>query len=293
MNTRRWYPVLLPAALFLIVFFVWPEVQFLRLSFEEYQGQARSGGGPTLRNYTDVLSDPFLRKGILTTLRLSAIVAVITALVSYPLAIAIVRAGPRLARAMFVIVVSSMFMSGVVRALGWRVLLGDSGMVNDVLLALHVVDTPVTLYGSFTGVTIGMVHLLIPYAVLGIIPIVESVSPQLLQASYGMGASRPYTFFRVTLPITARGLIAPLLLVFALTAGAFTTPTLLGGGRVGVLSIYIREQTLMLLNYPRGAVYAAILLVLVFAVFLAGFLASGRRARRAKRRGPAATEVTP
>jgi putative spermidine/putrescine transport system permease protein len=291
MNTRRWYPVLAPAALFLLVFFVWPQTQFLRMSFEEYQGQARSGGGPTLRNYVDVLSDPFLRKGILTTLQLSAVVAVITTVVAYPLAIAIVRAGPRLARTMFVIVVSSMFMSGVVRALGWRVLLADSGIVNDALRALHIVATPVTLYGSFTGVTIGMVHLLIPYAVLGLIPIVESVSPQLLQASYGMGASRPYTFFHVTLPITARGLVAPLLLVFALTAGAFTTPTLLGGGRVGVLSIYIREQTLMLLNYPRGAVYAAILLVLVFAVFLIGFLASGRRARRARRRTQAASEV--
>jgi putative spermidine/putrescine transport system permease protein len=160
--------------------------------------------------------------------------------------------------------------------------------VNDLLQTLHITDRPIRIYGSFAGVTIGMVHLLVPFVVLAMIPVIEAVPANILRAAYGLGASRAFTFVHVTLPATARAIIPSGLLAFALTAGAFATPTLLGGGRVGVLSIYIRQQTLNLLNYPRGAVGAVVLLAIVFSVFVVGLAASGRRGRRASRMARAA-----
>lgn len=270
MSARRWVLAILPGALFYVIFFVLPQVAFLRVSLYEPAGPAQLGDGPTLDVYRTLLEDSFYRNAIIQTLWLSTIVSVVGVLVAYPIAYTIARSPGWAGSALFLLVVASMFMSAIVRALGWRVFLGDSGPFNRVLLDLHIVSAPIQLYGNFLGAVIGMVHVMIPFMVLGLLPVCEAVSGNLIHAAYGLGASKWHAFWSITAPLTRRGVVASALVVFAVTAGAFTTVTLLAGGRVAVMSILIRQQTLQLFNYPVGAALSVLLLVIVFTVVATG-----------------------
>ncbi|WP_324274908.1 ABC transporter permease [Blastococcus brunescens] len=116
---------------------------------------------------------------------------------------------------------------------------------------------------NFTAVVIGTVHAVLPIAVIGLMPVMQRVPASHVMAARSLGASEWTTFFRIFLPQTVNGCVAVGMLAFATTAGAFTTPVLLGGGRVGVLSILMYSDATTALNYPRAAVLAVILFVIV------------------------------
>lgn len=270
----------LPAVVVLAVFFVIPTINFLRLSFSPYTSPAVTGEGFTWENYELILSAGAYRHAVLETFILSSIVAVVTTLVAYPAATAIVRGRRSPARALFVVIIASMFTSVVVRALGWQVILSHEGIVNKALISMHIVSSPVDIMGTPAAVGIGLVQFTLPFCVLAMLPVIETVPRVLLEQADGLGASRWYRFSRVTFPLTRVGVVYPALLVFALSAGAFATPVLLGQGRVGVLSIYVRQETLTLLNYPQGAVFASLILAIVFIVFALGIRYQSRRGKQ-------------
>lgn len=279
MTRGRGLAMLVPAALLYVLVFILPQGAFLRVSLYEAGPPGQLAAGPTLENYARLITDPFIHHAILETLQLAFVVTVVTVGLAYPIAFAIARSTSFAGNAFFLVAVASMFTSAIVRALGWRVILSDHGVVNAAFMFLGLTDSPVPLVGNFLGVVIGVVHLQIPFAILALMPSCEAVSGQLIQAAYGLGASRWYAFSRIVLPLTLSGIWAAGLLVFALTAGAFTTPTLLSGGRVALLSILIRQQTLQLFNYPVGATIAVLLLAILLPVLVVASIAGSRAVR--------------
>ena len=117
----------------------------------------------------------------------------------------------------------------LVRTFSWMLILESNGPLNRFLVALGVVDKPLPLLFAFPGVAIGMTHVVLPYAVLPIYAALARIDPALLRASDGLGASRATTFFRVLLPLSARGLATAATFTFLLSLGFFVTPALLGG----------------------------------------------------------------
>src|SRR5665647_506616 len=107
---------------------------------------------------------------------------------------------------------------------------------------LHVVSEPLSISNNFTAVVIGTVHAILPIAVIGLMPVCQQVPESQILAARSLGASDFLIFARVYLPQTVNGCVAVGLLAFAITAGAFTTPVLLGGGKVGVLSILMYQD---------------------------------------------------
>ena len=264
--------------IFYAVFFVASQAVFLRASLYESIGPGQIGGPASIDGFSSALGDPFIRLAIFRTLQLSALTAVIASLIGLPIAYAIARSR-RWGGVLFVLVVASMFSSAVARVLGWRVLLGRTGIINSVLMSIGLIDEPLVLVSNFTGVIIGTVHALMPLAIIGTIPVCESLPRPLLEAAESLGASRWRTFWQVIIPHVRRGVVGMGLVVFAVTAGAFTTPALLGGGRVAVLPILIRTQMVQAFDYASASTLAVILITIVAITVLLTLLLSDRRRR--------------
>lgn len=279
MSSRNWTLALLPLALFYLFFFVFSVLAFLSVSLNEHLSPGETGGGPTLSNFEDVLGNDFNRRVIIRTLRLGAYVAVISVAIAYPIAFVAARSRNLWGSIVFIATIGTLFSSVITRALGWKVLLATSGPINSTLMDVQIISEPLKLSDNFTGVVIGLVHAVLPFMILGLIPVIESLPRNVSDASCGLGASRWRTFWQVTFPLTRGGVISVSLLSFAIAASVFTTPLLLGGGRVAVLSLLIRQQTLQTLNFPLGAALAVVLVFIVFVVATLMLLLGGRQQR--------------
>jgi putative spermidine/putrescine transport system permease protein len=278
-RTWRWLGWVLPLGVAYTLLYVVPQGVFLRVSLLTPRGPADAGGPTTLDNYADVVGDEYFRSTIIDTLSLSALTGAIAVLIAYPVAFRIARRRDLMSTVLFVTIVASMIMSHVVRALGWRSALSAGGPINRVLAAVGVIDEPLPLVPGYSGVVIGMVHTVLPLAVLSLIPVVDSVPRILPLAARGLGASSFRSFRTVIFPLTRHGVVAAFLLVFAAGIAAFTMPVLLGGGQVGVLGVVIRQQLLQVLNYPVGAALSVVQIGFVFLVVVAGLLFGTRTLR--------------
>lgn len=267
--------LLLPLALINLVVFVVPVLRLVEISFRESQGSIL-GTGHTLQNYAQFFTDSHYLGLIPTSLGLSLAVTVTTLLFSYPIALFLFRAPARWRNLLFVITVSPLLVSGVVRTFGWMVLLGDQGIVNLVLLKVGVISTPLHLLNNYFGVYVGLVEILMPYMALSLIAGFGRLDPAYEEAAASLGASRFSTFWRVVFPITLPGVMLGCLLCFVLSISSFVTPKLLGGGRVFLLATEIFDQAMVQLQWPLAATISCIVLV-IFTIALNGYSRLSRR----------------
>ena len=167
----------------------------------------------------------------------------------------------------FIFVLLPLWTSVLVRTYAWMVLLGRNGIFNRWLLDAGIISDPLPLLHNFTGVLIGMVHVLLPYMVLPIYGAVRRLDPAIVAAAQGLGASNWRIFWRIYIPLTLNGIFAGAVLVFVLSLGFFITPALLGGGRVIMIAVLIEQQVRETLNWPFASALSAVLLVATFAVY--------------------------
>ena len=154
----------------------------------------------------------------------------------------------------------------VVRTFGWIALLAQNGLVNQALQALGVVDGPVKLLFNFAGVFIGLTHIFLPFMVLVLIGAIQNIPRDVEDAARVLGASWGSAFFRVTLPLSAPGILSGSILVFVLTISALVTPRLLGGPTYQVMSTLIYDEFLQRLNWPAGSAQSLLLTVMVLTL---------------------------
>lgn len=265
MNGRHWRPWVVPLLLFYAVFFLFPQLVFLAVSALKYTGPGQIGHSVTVENYGAILHNAYFHRAIINTLELSALTAIASALFGLPLAYTIAHGGRR-GKYLFALIIGVMFSSAVALALGWETLLAPTGGVNGLLLALGVVNNPLPLASNFTSIVIGSIHGAIPIATLGILPACEAVTVRQLEVSTGLGASNWRTFWSVILPQTYRSVCSIGLVIFAITTSIFTTPAILGGGRVALVSLAIYQQLLTLFDYPKSAALAAVLIIIMLLI---------------------------
>jgi putative spermidine/putrescine transport system permease protein len=160
----------------------------------------------------------------------------------------------------------SFWISVLVRTFSWLMLLGSNGLVNNGLEGLGLISQPIAFMRNELGVVIGMVHYMVPYAVLPILASMQNIDTRVLSASRNLGASGGQTFWRIYLPLTRPGLVAAALLVFILCLGFYVTPAVLGGGKVLMVAEYISVQILVTLRWGTAAMLAALLLFGVLAL---------------------------
>ena len=227
--------LLAPAGLFLGAAFLLPLAQLFRLSMG-----ARDG---PLAAYREVLGSVVYQRVFLNTLIVAFVVTVVCTLLAYPTAFVLARLRGGLRVVAFYCVLVPFWISLLVRTYAWMLLLGTQGPVNAALVAVGVVSRPLPLLFNSTGMLIGMVHVLLPYAILPIYAAMVKVDERLLLASDGLGAPPATTFRRVYLPLTLPGVTAGAVFVFLLALGFFVTPALLGG--LGNLMVATLIETLV------------------------------------------------
>lgn len=233
---------------------------------------------PGLGQYVKFLTDRFNLDVLVATLWLGAKTTVVAVLIGYPLAYLYTLAPPPLQRGLIVVIVLPLLTSAVVRTFAWLVILGRQGIVNNALIALGMIEAPIRLLYTPSAVVIALAQIEMPLMVLPIITALGNIDPNLRPASHALGAGRWRTFFEVTLPLSAPGLLTGCLLVYAASVSAFITQTLVGGGQLMFMPFYMYQQAIQANNYPFAATIAIILLVAVLVIVtIANML--GRRSR--------------
>lgn len=255
---------IVPLLLMYAVFFLVPEAYFLRASFFRTSTFGSIEPGATLATWKGVINSFYL--GVLgQTILLCVLVAVIATLLAYPLAYTIVKSRT-VGRALFVIVVSTMFSSAVALVLGWEVLLSPVGPIARFLADLHFFHQVPNLENNMFAVVLGTVQAVLPITTIALMPGFAHVTDGQIEAAASLGANSTRRFLTIVLPQTANATIAVALLAFAVTAGAFTTPALLGGGKVNVLSVVIYSVATQGLDYSTASALSIVLIVVVAAV---------------------------
>jgi len=247
--------LLAPALLVIAIAFLAPLARLAALSFSSPQG--------VLAAYRELLGDEVFWIVLRNTIGLAAIVTIITLTGGFALALALTRLGGGWRLALFAAVVLPLWISVLVRTFSWMLLLERNGPINEAMVATGVIGQPVQLLFNFTGVTIAMVHVLLPYAVLPIYAALVKIDPALLKASEGLGASFATTFRRVLLPLSARGVATAAAFVFLLSLSFFVTPALLGGANNMTIPMLIDTFVNERLAWPLAGAASMLLLGLV------------------------------
>lgn len=247
-----------PLAALILLLFVAPVAQILWLSvsFPEIG----------LQNYAELWNNPNLRQVLATTFWVCAVTTLFAVLIGYVIAYAMAHAGPTERSLMLTLVLISFWISVLVRAFAWLRLLRRNGVANTFMIDQGWIEAPLELVRNDIGVYIGMVHYMIPYAILPILAVMRGVDTRLLDASRSLGAGAGRTFWRIYLPLTLPGVAAAILLVFVLSLGFYITPALLGGGKVQMIAEYVSVQFLNTSNVGLAAMMASTLLICVFAL---------------------------
>lgn len=261
-STVYWGLVLIPL-ICLTVFYLYPLSKILWLSVTVPK--------PGLGNFALLLTNEGIHRILVTTLRISVITSAIALVMGYVIAYVMVNASPHHRTWILFVVLLSFWLSVLIRAFAWLTLLQSRGVINTALLHIGLIDSPLALVRNEFGVILGMVHYMIPYAVLPLYANMKGIDQRLVLAARGLGASRTRAFWKIFLPLTTPGLISSGVLVFIFALGFYITPALLGGGKTIMLAEYIAVQVNDTLNWGLGAMLATTLLVTV--ALLLGVLA--------------------
>ena len=246
-----------PALILLLAFFLFPVVRMLGYSVE----------AGTLDWYAKALGEALYLQVFWNTFEIALLVTGFCLLLGYPLGFLIATTTPGWATLGFIFVLLPLWTSVLVRTYAWMVLLGRNGIFNRWLLDAGIISDPLPLLHNFTGVLIGMVHVLLPYMVLPIYGAVRRLDPAIVAAAQGLGASNWRIFWRIHVPLTLNGIFAGSVLVFVLSLGFFITPALLGGGRVIMIAVLIEQEVRQTLNWPFAAALSAVLLAFTLTVY--------------------------
>lgn len=260
----------LPAFAFLAVFFLGP----LTINIIESFRTPDSAFG--VHQYVRALGDAYYIEVLLKTLALSAGVTLLSLLTGYPLALAIAQSNGLLKSFLIFLVVTPLLINVVVRTFGWMIIVGRSGLLNYMLRAVGL--DPINLSGSWTGITMAMVHVLMPFMVLSIASALEGIDGMLEEAATTLGASPLRTFFHIIMPLSLPGVVTGTMLVFALCMGSFVTVMLMGSNATMVLPLLVYQQLNLASDWPFAAALGTILVVVVIiATVLQLSLGRGRK----------------
>ena len=249
----------LPTVLTLLFFFVAPMVYILVHTLHE------NG----FSDFVDFFGDPFYRNILWVTLRVSLVSTAISLVLGYPTAFYMARTKSRMKQVMMIVILFPFLVSAVVRSYGWMVILGTNGLLN-----------PLKILNTETAVIIGMIHLLVPYMVLSLVGVLQSIDPNVEYAAYSLGASPLQTFSKVVFPLSLPGIISGCVLVFTMSMTSYVTPKLLGGSKFRMMATMVVQEINVNFDWGAASAISYILLAVILLVQIAVVLCTSRYMKR-------------
>ena len=259
--------VTLPPLLWVAAFLLVPYALLFCYSFWSVSPAQTIVPNWNLNNYRDLLRVHVYLETLLRSMWIAARVTIFALLLGYPLAYYLsFHAGVR-KDLFYQLVIIPLWVSYLVRAYAWKTILGSDGVLNGLLLHLHVTKHPVEffLYSPF-AVVLTLTHIYTPFAFLPIYAALEHIPRNLVEASHDLGASPAQTFWRVIFPLSIPGVVAGATFAFVLSLGDFLAPLLLGGPSGIMISNIVVSLFGAAYNWPLGAAISLCMLVLVVAL---------------------------
>ncbi|MGB3404571.1 MAG: ABC transporter permease [Microcoleaceae cyanobacterium] len=254
--------LLLPATIWLTLFFILPLLIVLIYSFLERGTYGGVAWEFTFRNYQRLLSPLYLNI-FLRSVGLAAFTTITCLFIGYPLAFFVATRPPRWRNLLLFLVIIPFWTNFLVRTYAWIIILRAEGVINTLLQTLNLIDQPLNLLFTPFAVIIGLIYGYLPFMILPLYATLERFNFSLIEAAHDLGANDFRTFIRVIFPLTLKGIIAGSILVFIPALGAFITPDILGGAKTLMVGNVIQNQFLQARNWPFGSALSMILMLLV------------------------------
>ena len=272
----KWYALAYPLFWLVAVFLV-PMAMLVVFSFYVNIPGGSYRPGFTLDNYARFLAvnvstgwppievNLYLRQ-LWLTIEISLVTAFVSLALGYPIAYYLARMDrPWLRSLLLLTIVSSLWVTYVIRAYAWQVILASGGILSSMGVFFGVLAEPRSFYPGYWGLIVGMVYVFLPFMILTLYSSIRNIDGELLEASKNLGAGPTTTFRRVTLPLSKNGIVSGTALVFILALGAYVMPRLLGSSSERTLPVLIEAQIMGEQNYPFGAAMSIGLIVVVLA----------------------------
>jgi putrescine transport system permease protein len=214
-------------------------------------------------NFVFLGSDPLYVLSYMKSLQIAAFSTLMLLVIGYPIAYAITRTPRRVQAVLVVLVILPFWTSFLIRIYAWMNILQHDGLLNQLLLAFHIVREPPAWLSTNTAVYIGIVYSYLPFMVLPLYAALEKLDESLFEAAADLGCPRWRTFWMVTLPLSAPGVVAGALLCFIPIVGEFVIPDLLGGSQMAMIGQAIWSEFFANKDWPTASAVAVVLVCLL------------------------------
>lgn len=273
--------MLIPLTIVFIILFIIPFIVLLYYSFLSYKsGQVIPTTPYTIDSYAKFFEDSFYPRVVGRTIGISLLTAVICSVLGYPVAYFISKCRGYAKTILLVVVILPLVAGVMVQTLGLYGMLTSYGPINNALLALGIIKEPIEFLGTASGVIIGLTQGFLPYMILPVMNSIQTIPENVLEAADNLGANGLQRFLRITLPLSKSGVISGFVLVFGCCLNSYTTPLLLGRGKVAVIGTTIYQQAMQVYNWPFASAIAMLLIALVLMVFCITNIAPRKAAKR-------------
>lgn len=258
--------LLLLPLIYLVLLYAVPVLLLTAQSFLTYNVSTRSSGGLTLDNYVKVVTDPAYQRVLVTSLRIGFLVTILDLVIGYPVAYLLARLSGAKKQILLAAIVSPLLVSIVIRTFSWAILLRSGGPVSHFLQATGLIQEPLQILNREPSVVIALVHVYLPFMIIPLSTVIESIDPTLELAASSLGANVWRRFVEVILPLSIPGIVAGCMLVLTTSVSAYVTPAMLSGNTFLVMPTLVQQQMQVLVNWSLGSAIAVELIVVVLAI---------------------------
>jgi len=276
-DIRRLSLILLfaPFALWIVLLIVLPHIGMGVIALREKVAPRVYEFG--FGNFIDFAQEPIYWNTLLRTGSMSLLVTALALVIGFPIAYYIAKiAGRRSRGALFLICLIPLWVSDLIRAFGWILLLRETGVISSTLQAIGLIDGPVEMLYNDVTVVVGLVYTVILFMIVPLVSTLDGMDNAMIEAGYNLGGSGLTVLRRIIIPYAMPGIVAGCIIVFMLTAGSYLTPILLGGKYSSWFTETIYEQFITRYNWEAGAAFGFLLLIFTSAVVWIGLRLSGQ-----------------
>ena len=268
--------LLTPLLLWLLLLIVLPHVGIVALSLREKIGPRQYTYG--FSNYVDFVSEPIYWNTLIRTAMISILVTAVTLIIAFPVAYYIAKIAERRTRAaLFLLCLVPLWASDLVRALGWMMLLRETGVVSRLLQWSGLASAPVEMLYNDGAVVMGLVYTVVLFMIVPLVSTLDGMDNSLIEAGYNLGGSRFTVMRKIVVPYAMPGIVAGSIVVFLLTAGSYLTPILLGGKNSMWFTQQIYAQFITRYNWEYGSTFGVMLLAFTSLAVWLGLKLSGQK----------------
>jgi len=214
-------------------------------------------------NYVWLTQDALYFKAYVTSVIIAAVSTILTLLVGFPIAYGMARAPATIRPTLLMLVILPFWTSFLIRVYAWIGILKPEGLLNQLLLSLHVINQPLIILNTYTAIFIGIVYSYLPFMVLPLYSSLEKMDYSLIEAAKDLGCPPTAAFWKITFPLSLPGVIAGCLLVFIPAVGEFVIPDLLGGSQTLMIGKTLWNEFFANRDWPVSSAVAVILLLLL------------------------------